>query len=82
MRRWLEQARRTVLSWPGETAVVVASVVGWAFLTWAATDVFGSTAWKAGAGLLLLGGVGFGFLGEIARDGLYVLTILSEDEPQ
>lgn len=77
-----EQVREAVRRWPGETAVIVATVVGWGLLTWAAADVFGTTAWKAGAGLLLLGGVGFGFLGEIARDGLYVLTVTETNEDQ
>lgn len=82
MRKWLERVRHTVSRWPGETAVVVATVLGWSLLTWAAADVLGGVAWKAGAGLLLLGGVGFGFLGEVAREGLYVLTVTEEAEDQ
>lgn len=82
IRRLREKVRETVRRWPGETAVAIATVLGWLLLTWAAADVFGGVAWKAGTGLLLLGGVGFGFLGEVAREGLYVLTVTEETEDQ
>ena len=75
-----ERAREIVEDNPAESAVVAATVVGWGFLSWAAADLVGSVAWKLGAGTLLLGGVGYGMLATIFRDGLYALSIIDEED--
>lgn len=80
MKQLLDGGREVVERWPGETAVAVATVTGWGFLSWAAADLFGAVAWKLGAGTLLLGLVGYGMLATILREGLYTLTLIDEED--
>lgn len=79
MRTLPDRVSEFVERWPGETAVAAATVAGWGFLSWAAADLIGPVGWKLGAGSLLLGLVGYGFLGTILRDGLYTLSLIDEE---
>ncbi len=62
-----------------EILLCILWLIGWGFVTWALSDLFGIWIAKLSIGLLLLGLVGYRFIFRIFLDGLYVLSLKKEE---
>lgn len=74
MRRRVQGVRYALAQAFPELLAAIALLSGWALLTWGVASLLVWQVWPISAGLLLLALFGFGFLGTIAREGLYLLS--------